>query len=132
MRTLAEKAVVEEKGKLLPGFKYMTQAEAAQKLNDKRAAVHTRWVKMWAKRVFAAPEQALVPVKERDALLASSFAVSSSRHGSMQGRSLACSCTVEQHLWKRACGCIVMQHQGSIVTWQVLLSRCLRDDSVYL
>jgi hypothetical protein len=79
MRSLAEKAVVEEKGKLLPGFKYMTQAEAAQKLNDKRAAVHTRWVKMWAKRVFAAPEQALVPVKERDALLASSFAVSSSR-----------------------------------------------------
>jgi hypothetical protein len=37
--------------------------------------VHTRWLKLWAKRIMAQPEQALVPLKERDALLASKFEV---------------------------------------------------------
>lgn len=37
--------------------------------------IHARFVKMWAKRVLAMPEQALVPLKERDGLLASKFEV---------------------------------------------------------
>ncbi len=37
--------------------------------------IHGRFVKLWAKRVLAMPEQALVPLKERDALLASKFEV---------------------------------------------------------
>jgi len=37
--------------------------------------VHARWVNLWARRVMASPEQALVPLKERDALLASKHEV---------------------------------------------------------
>lgn len=71
LRTLAERAVVEEGGKVLPGFKFLSQAEAAARLAARRAEVHAKWVKMWAKRVMVNPEQAVVPLKERDALLAS-------------------------------------------------------------
>jgi hypothetical protein len=41
------------------------------------AQVHARWVALWSRRIMAAPEQALVPLKERDALLASKHAVRS-------------------------------------------------------
>lgn len=37
--------------------------------------VHTRWLNLWARRIMASPEQALVPLKERDALLASKHEV---------------------------------------------------------
>lgn len=37
--------------------------------------IHARWVNLWARRVMASPEQALVPLKERDALLASKHEV---------------------------------------------------------
>lgn len=37
--------------------------------------VHSRWLNLWARRIMASPEQALVPLKERDALLASKHEV---------------------------------------------------------
>ena len=63
----------------------MTAAEAEAKLSARRAELHSRFVKLWAKRVLAAPETALVPLKERDALLASSFEVGAQEEGRRGG-----------------------------------------------
>ncbi|KAF8072650.1 hypothetical protein HT031_000310 [Scenedesmus sp. PABB004] len=70
-KAVSERSYVEVDGKPAPGFKFMSAADAARRLSARRAAVHARWVKLWAKRVLSTPEQALVPLKERDALLAS-------------------------------------------------------------
>lgn len=43
--------------------------------------LHSRFVKMWAKRILAMPEQALVPLNERDSLLASKFEVRGGKWG---------------------------------------------------
>lgn len=83
LKTLAERAVVEENGKLQRDFKYMTRAEVARKLASRRADVNNRWVKMWAKVIFTTPEQALVPLKERDHLLASKFADVSQKYNEL-------------------------------------------------
>eukprot|EP00877_Chromochloris_zofingiensis_P014847 jgi/Chrzof1/9616/Cz04g09240.t1 len=75
--TLAEKlkenAIVLENGKPVPGFEYLTEAEAQTALNIRRSAIHKRYVSLWAQRILTMPEQALVPLKERDHLLASKF-----------------------------------------------------------
>lgn len=71
-KALASKVVVTEGGKPVAG-RFMGAAEAETKIGARRAELHTRFVKMWAKRVLAMPEQALIPLKERDALLASKF-----------------------------------------------------------
>jgi len=76
LKALLEKAVgdssyVEEGGKRLAGFTYLSAAEANKIVALRRKQVHARWLNLWARRVMAAPEQALVPLKERDALLAS-------------------------------------------------------------
>lgn len=76
LKALLEKAVgessyVEEGGKRLPGFTYLSAADANKIVALRRKQVHARWVNLWARRVMASPEQALVPLKERDALLAS-------------------------------------------------------------
>lgn len=49
--------------------------------------VHARWVKLWAKRILATPEQALVPLKERDQMLASKHEVSPG-DGALAGHSI--------------------------------------------
>eukprot|EP00878_Enallax_costatus_P000627 GHUV01000730.1.p1 GENE.GHUV01000730.1~~GHUV01000730.1.p1 ORF type:complete len:638 (+),score=262.56 GHUV01000730.1:185-2098(+) len=70
-KAVSERSYVEVNGKPAPSFKYMNAADAAKVLGDRRSQVHARWVKLWAKRILATPEQALVPLKERDQLLAS-------------------------------------------------------------
>jgi hypothetical protein len=74
-KSLASKVVVTENGKPVPGFAFMSAADAAAKVTARRNELHARYVKLWAKRVLAMPEQALVPKRERDALLASKFEV---------------------------------------------------------
>jgi hypothetical protein len=69
----AVKGVVYENGKPLPNFAFLSAAEAQGRLSARRAEVHGRFLRMWARRLLATPEQALVPLKERDALLASKF-----------------------------------------------------------
>jgi hypothetical protein len=69
----AVKGVVYENGKPVPGFAFLSAAEAQGRLSARRAEVHGRFLRMWARRLLATPEQALVPLKERDALLASKF-----------------------------------------------------------
>jgi hypothetical protein len=70
-KAVSERSYVEVNGKPAPQFKFMNAAEAAQVLGNRRTQVHARWVKLWAKRILATPEQALVPLKERDQMLAS-------------------------------------------------------------
>jgi hypothetical protein len=70
-KAVSERSYVESHGKPVPGFSFMSGSEAAAKVADRRKQVHSRWLKLWAKRILATPEQALVPLKERDALLAS-------------------------------------------------------------
>jgi hypothetical protein len=70
-KAVSERSYVESHGKPVPGFSFMSASEAAAKIADRRKQVHSRWLKLWAKRILATPEQALVPLKERDALLAS-------------------------------------------------------------
>jgi hypothetical protein len=70
-KAVSERSYVESHGKPVPGFTYMSASEAAAKIAERRKQVHSRWLKLWAKRILATPEQALVPLKERDALLAS-------------------------------------------------------------
>lgn len=74
-KAVSERSYVEVNGKPAPQFQFMSAAEAAQKLGERRKQVHARWVKLWAKRILATPEQALVPLKERDHLLASKHEV---------------------------------------------------------
>lgn len=48
---------------------------AAKVIAARRAEVHDRYVKYWAKKVMVSPELAAVPLKEVDAQLASKFEV---------------------------------------------------------
>ncbi|MEW5298996.1 MAG: hypothetical protein WDW36_002057 [Sanguina aurantia] len=70
---LADKAVVEEGGKVLADFTYVTKTMAARAVAARRAEVHDRYLKAWAKKLIVAPEVAAVPLKEVDAQLASKF-----------------------------------------------------------
>jgi len=72
-KAVTERAYVEIDGKPAPGYKYVTASDAEAALSLRRKEVHSRFLNMWARRVFVTPEQALVPLKERDALLASKF-----------------------------------------------------------
>lgn len=47
-------------------------------LAHRRAQVHDRYLKLWAKKVLVSPESAVVPLKEVDYQLASKFEVSAS------------------------------------------------------
>jgi hypothetical protein len=69
----AVKGVVYEGGKPVHGLAFLSAAEARARLTGRRAEVHGRFLRMWARRLLATPEQALVPLRERDALLASKF-----------------------------------------------------------
>jgi len=73
MKAFAEKAVVLEEGKPVEGFKYVSEAVAAKVVATRRAQVHDRYLKYWAKKVLISPELALVPMKEVDNQLASKF-----------------------------------------------------------
>lgn len=73
VQSLSDKAVVEENGRVLDNFKFVSHASAARLLAQRRAAVHERFLKFWAKKVVVAPEQAVVPLKEVDYQLASKF-----------------------------------------------------------
>lgn len=53
----------------------MSKAVAAKVLAARRAEVHERYVKMWAKKVLVSPELAAVPLKDVDGQLASKFEV---------------------------------------------------------
>lgn len=71
--------------------------------------VHSRWLNLWARRIMASPEQALVPLKERDALLASKHEVRGRQSGAGTQRQyadfpvpLAC-CTVGYTLCVYTC-----------------------------
>lgn len=70
---LADSAVVVENGKPLEGFKYISKAAAAKVVAARRAQVHQRYLKLWAKKLLVSPELAAVPLKEVDAQLASKF-----------------------------------------------------------
>ncbi len=54
---------------------YVSKAVAARVLQARRAEVHERYVKYWAKKVLVSPEIAAVPLKLVDAQLASKFEV---------------------------------------------------------
>lgn len=66
-------SVTDRAGKVLTDFAFVSAAKLEARLATRRAEVHARWLKMWAKRILAQPEQAIVPLKERDALLASAY-----------------------------------------------------------
>ncbi|GLC34318.1 hypothetical protein PLESTB_000742700 [Pleodorina starrii] len=68
-----EEPVVVEGGKPVPDFKFVSKAVAAKVLAARRAEVHDRYVKMWAKKLLVAPEVAAVPLKAVDRQLASKF-----------------------------------------------------------
>lgn len=72
-KAMAEKAVVTEGGKVLDNFQFISKAVAAKVLAARRAQVHERYVKMWAKKLMVTPEIAAVPLKDVDAQLASKF-----------------------------------------------------------
>ncbi|KXZ54748.1 hypothetical protein GPECTOR_4g818 [Gonium pectorale] len=72
-KAVADKAVVLENGKPVPDFKVVSKAVAAKVLAQRRAQVHERYVKLWAKKVLVSPELAAVPLKEVDGQLASKF-----------------------------------------------------------
>jgi hypothetical protein len=59
----------------LPGLQYVSKAVAAKVIAARRAEVHDRYVKYWAKKLIVSPELAAVPLKEVDAQLASKFEV---------------------------------------------------------
>lgn len=54
---------------------YVTKTMAARAVAARRAEVHDRYLKTWAKKLIVAPEVAAVPLKEVDAQLASKFEV---------------------------------------------------------
>ena len=54
----------------------VSKAVAAKVVATRRAQVHERYVKMWAKKVLVSPEVAAVPLKDVDGQLASKFEVS--------------------------------------------------------
>lgn len=60
--------------------KFLSKAAASKILAARRAAVHERYVKFWAKKVLVAPEQAVIPLKDVDYQLASKFEVRSQLH----------------------------------------------------
>lgn len=51
----------------------MLLLQAARIIAARRKEVHDRYIKMWAKRLMVSPEQAVLPMKEIDAQLASKF-----------------------------------------------------------
>ncbi|GIL91596.1 hypothetical protein Vretimale_9636 [Volvox reticuliferus] len=68
-----EEPAVLEGGKPVAGFKFVSKAVAAKVLATRRAEVHDRYVKMWAKKLLVSPEVAAVPLKDVDGQLASKF-----------------------------------------------------------
>lgn len=71
---LAQHAVVQDaSGKTVEGFQYVTKAMAARAVAARRAEVHERYLKAWAKKLLVAPEVAAVALKDVDAQLASKF-----------------------------------------------------------
>ncbi|EFJ47258.1 mitochondrial F1F0 ATP synthase associated protein [Volvox carteri f. nagariensis] len=68
-----EEPVVVDGGKPVSGFKFVSKAVAAKVLAARRAEVHDRYVKMWAKKLLVSPEVAAVPLKDVDGQLASKF-----------------------------------------------------------
>lgn len=56
-------------------LQYISKAQAAKLVAKRRAEVHERYLKLWAKKLLVAPEAAVVPLKEVDAQLASKFEV---------------------------------------------------------
>ncbi|KAG2491937.1 hypothetical protein HYH03_009670 [Edaphochlamys debaryana] len=72
-KAVADKALVVENGKTVPDFQFVSKALAAKVLAKRRAEVHERYVKMWAKKLLVSPELAAVPIKEVDGQLASKF-----------------------------------------------------------
>lgn len=54
---------------------FVSKAVAAKVLAARRTEVHSRYVKMWAKKLLVSPEVAAVPLKEVDGQLASKFEV---------------------------------------------------------
>lgn len=73
LKAVAEKAVVEEGGKTLDKSQFLSKREARKIVYERRAQVHSRWLKMWAKKLLISPEVAVVPLKEVDYQLASKF-----------------------------------------------------------
>jgi hypothetical protein len=65
--------VVEESGKVLEDFKFVSYSTAHKMIAARRAQVHERYLKLWAKKVLVSPESAVVPLKEVDYQLASKF-----------------------------------------------------------
>jgi hypothetical protein len=92
-KAVTERAYVEINGKPAPGYHYVTASDAEAALSLRRKEVHSRFLNMWARRIMVTPEQALVPLKERDALLASKFEVSGDGKGlgclRVSGKSIA-------------------------------------------
>ncbi|GFR50416.1 hypothetical protein Agub_g12633 [Astrephomene gubernaculifera] len=72
-KAIADKVTVTENGKPVQGFQFVSKAVAAKVLAARRAEVHERYVKMWAKKVLVSPELAAVPLKDIDGQLASKF-----------------------------------------------------------
>ena len=62
---------------IVDGFKFTTKASAARILAQRRAQVHERYLKLWAKKVLVSPESAVVPLNQVDYQLASKFEVRS-------------------------------------------------------
>ena len=60
---------------LAPRVQFVSHAAAARMLAHRRAQVHDRYLKLWAKKVLVSPESAVVPLKEVDYQLASKFEV---------------------------------------------------------
>lgn len=80
LTAVAEKAVIEEGDKVLDKSQFLTKAEAQKQLAQRRAQVHSRWLKLWAKKLLISPETAVVPLKEVDYQLASKFEAMSSKY----------------------------------------------------
>jgi hypothetical protein len=64
---------------------YMSKAEAAATLAAKRAEVQARLLTLHRRRLAVAPEQALVPLKELEHLIASHYAVGGCVLGGVEG-----------------------------------------------
>ncbi|KAG1681525.1 hypothetical protein FOA52_014031 [Chlamydomonas sp. UWO 241] len=71
-RKLKADMTVTEGGKAVD-LKFMSRAAASKALTTRKAEVHDRYLKLWAKKVLVAPETAVVPLKNVDAQLASKF-----------------------------------------------------------
>lgn len=61
---------------VLWSLQYVSKAVAHKVIAARRAEVHDRYLKFWAKKVLVSPEVAVVPLKQVDYQLASRFEVS--------------------------------------------------------